>query len=85
MLLMLQNLASFTKAPPIFPQGPIPPGWVQTNGSVKYDRSWSDKLQPSIVFDITPQWSIQAGSFFTVAGKNAGREFGPLIGVWYKF
>jgi protein XagA len=79
MLLMLQNFASFTKAPPIFPQ------WVLTNGSSKYDRSWSDKLQPSIVFDITPQWSIQAGSFFTVAGKNAGREFGPLIGVWYKF
>lgn len=79
MLLMLQNFVSFTKAPPIFPD------WVKTNGVSKYDRSWSDKLQPSIVFDITPQWSIQAGSFFTVAGRNAGREFGPLIGVWYRF
>jgi hypothetical protein len=46
--------------------------------------SWT-KLQPSLVYDIAPQWSVQIGGFLTVAGVNAGRELGPTAGVWYRF
>jgi protein XagA len=56
-----------------------------TNGSGKFGHvSWS-KLQPSFVYDIAQQWSVQLGGFITVAGINAGRELGPMAGVWYKF
>ncbi|HTV33526.1 MAG TPA: hypothetical protein VME69_10575 [Methylocella sp.] len=54
-------------------------GWSQY-GSV----SWS-KLQPGIVYDVSPQWSMQIGGFLTVAGVNAGREIGPLAAIWYRF
>jgi protein XagA len=43
------------------------------------------KLQPSLVYDLSPQWSLQIGGFVTVAGVNAGRELGPFGGVWYRF
>ena len=46
--------------------------------------SWT-KLQPSLVYDIAPQWSVQIGGFITIAGINAGRELGPTAGVWYRF
>ncbi|HXW72798.1 MAG TPA: hypothetical protein VEK34_15470 [Methylocella sp.] len=46
--------------------------------------AWT-KIQPSVVYSITPQWSLQAGGFVTVWGKNAGRELGPMIGLWYRF
>lgn len=46
--------------------------------------SWT-KLQPSLVYDIAAQWSLQLGAFLTVAGINAGREIGPIVGVWYRF
>ena len=56
-----------------------------TNGSSKFGHvSWT-KLQPSFVYNITPQWSVQIGGFVTVAGVNAGRELGPMLGIWYKF
>ncbi|MGH6834415.1 MAG: hypothetical protein ACREC9_02480 [Methylocella sp.] len=55
------------------------------NGSLQFGHvSWT-KLQPSLVYDITPQWSVQIGGFVTVAGINAGRELGPTAGVWYRF
>lgn len=44
-----------------------------------------DKLQLSFVYDITSKWSVQAGLFMTVAGVNAGREFGPIAAIWYRF
>jgi hypothetical protein len=52
--------------------------------------SWTDcwmsvKLQPSIVYDVSRHWSIQAGFFATVAGQNAGRELGPTAALWYRF
>jgi len=47
-------------------------------------NSWH-KLQPSLVYDLSPQWSLQIGGFITVAGVNSGRELGPLVGVWYRF
>jgi protein XagA len=54
-----------------------------TNGSSKFGHvSWT-KLQPSFVYNITPQWSVQIGGFVTVAGVNAGRELGPML--WYRF
>jgi len=44
-----------------------------------------DQVQPSFVYNLNPQWSIQIGGFLTVAGVNAGRELGPMLGIWYKF
>ena len=56
-----------------------------TNGSGQFGHvSWT-KLQPSLVYDISPRWSVQIGGFITVAGINAGRELGPTAGVWYRF
>ncbi len=54
-----------------------------SGGGFKHS-SWH-KLQPSLVYDLSPQWSLQLGGFVTVAGVNAGRELGPLAGVWYRF
>jgi hypothetical protein len=56
-----------------------------SNGSSKFGHVSWDKLQPSIVCNIAPQWSIQIGGFFTLAGVNAGREFGPMAAIWYRF
>jgi hypothetical protein len=56
-----------------------------SNGTSQYGHvSWT-KLQPSLVYEIAPQWSAQIGGFLTVAGVNAGREFGPTAAVWYRF
>ncbi|WGJ16230.1 hypothetical protein QEV83_08325 [Methylocapsa sp. D3K7] len=56
-----------------------------SNGPGQFGHiSWT-KLQPSIVYDLAPQWSLQIGGFLTVAGENAGRELGPTAGVWYRF
>jgi hypothetical protein len=56
-----------------------------SNGTSQFGHvSWI-KLQPSLVYDIAPQWSMQIGGFLTVAGINAGRELGPTAGVWYRF
>lgn len=55
------------------------------SGSSQFGHvSWT-KLQPSIVFSITPNWSVQVGGFMTVSGVNAGRELGPIAAVWYRF
>lgn len=55
------------------------------NGAGQFGHvSWT-KLQPSLVYDIAPQWSVQIAGFLTVAGINAGRELGPAAGVWYRF
>lgn len=43
------------------------------------------KLQPSIVYDLSQQWSVEGGFFATVIGQNAGRELGPTAAVWYRF
>jgi hypothetical protein len=41
------------------------------NGSLQFGHiSWT-KLQPSLVYDIAPQWSVQIGGFITVAGIDA--------------
>jgi hypothetical protein len=56
-----------------------------TNGTSNFGHvSWT-KLQPSLVYTIAPQWSIQIGGFITIEGVNAGRELGPMAGIWYRF
>jgi protein XagA len=48
-------------------------------------RSASDKVQASVVYDVTPRWSVQVGAFHTVAGNNVVRETGPFGALWYRF
>lgn len=55
------------------------------NGTSHFGHTSWTKLQPSAVYAIAPNWSVQIGGFITVAGINAGREMGPLAGVWYRF
>jgi hypothetical protein len=43
------------------------------------------KLQVSGVLDLTETWSMQAGVFGSVAGRNGLRERGVVLGVWRKF
>jgi hypothetical protein len=43
------------------------------------------KLQFSVVYDLTKQWSLQGGAFTTFRGRNALHENGLLLGAWYKF
>lgn len=47
-----------------------------------YDYS---KLQLSVVYDLTKQWSLQAGGFTTFSGRNALQENGLVFGAWYRF
>jgi protein XagA len=49
------------------------------------DRPRQHKLQASAVFDMTENWSVQAGAFISVAGRSALKEQGVLLGVWRKF
>lgn len=39
----------------------------------------------SVVYDLTPRISLQAGYTATIAGRNSLRQRGPLVGFWYKF
>ncbi|MGA3302678.1 MAG: hypothetical protein ABSC72_05240 [Methylovirgula sp.] len=43
------------------------------------------KLQPSVVYDLSQQWSVEGGFFASVFGANAGRELGPTAALWYRF
>jgi len=44
-----------------------------------------EKLAFSGVYALNPAWSVQAGGFVTIAGRNAGQEIGPFAGLWYRF
>lgn len=57
-------------------EGPSPPIFPS------YDYS---KLQLSVVYDVTAQWSVQAGGFTAFSGRNALQENGLIFGGWYKF
>ena len=48
-------------------------------------RAAYDKLQVSLVYDLSRRWSVQVGAVRTVAGINAVRETGPLAALWYRF
>ena len=56
-----------------------------TNGTGNFGHVYWTKLQPSLVYNIAPQWSLQIGGFITIEGVNAGRELGPMAGIWYRF
>jgi hypothetical protein len=43
------------------------------------------KFQLSGVYELTRDWSVQAGAFTTYAGSNALRENGLIFGAWYRF
>lgn len=43
------------------------------------------KAQLSLVYEVTPDWSVQGGGFTTYAGRNALQENGLIFGVWHKF
>jgi hypothetical protein len=43
------------------------------------------KLQLSVVYDVTPAWSLQLGGFSAYAGRNNLQENGAIFGVWYRF
>lgn len=43
------------------------------------------KAQASVVYDLGPAWSAQAGIVRTLFGHNAVRETGPIFAVWYRF
>lgn len=52
---------------------PATPQWAQA------------KAQLSLVYRLSPEWRAQAGGFVTLAGLNAYRENGVLLGLWRKF
>jgi hypothetical protein len=54
-------------------------------GDVPFPANNYHKLQFSVIYDLTPQWSVQGGAFTTFAGRNALQENGVLTGVWYRF
>lgn len=45
----------------------------------------SNKAELSIVHELEPGFSIEAGSFRTVAGRNVLEETGLKIAFWYRF
>jgi len=48
-------------------------------------RLAQSKLAASLVYTITPKWSVQFGGFTTVAGTNTLHESGLLAGLWRRF
>lgn len=60
-------------------------GALQTASSPDFPSSGWEKLQLSFVYDFAERWSIQAGGFYTVVGRNAGRELGPVAALWWRF
>ncbi|PNG25968.1 hypothetical protein [Methylocella silvestris] len=60
-------------------------GSLQPGQAEGFPQSWWEKLQGSVVYDFNSVWSAQIGVFMTVAGKNTGRELGPVGAIWYKF
>lgn len=43
------------------------------------------KGQLSLVWQATPAWSVQAGAFVTLAGRNAAQENGAVLALWRRF
>jgi hypothetical protein len=51
------------------------------SGRAPFPANNYHKLQFSVIYDLTPQWSVQGGAFTTFAGRNALQENGILTGV----
>jgi protein XagA len=60
----------------VISEGASPPAFPS------YDYS---KLQLSVVYDLTRQWSLQGGGFTTYHGRNALQENGLIVGAWYRW
>lgn len=45
----------------------------------------SHKMQGSVVWSVTPAWSVQAGLYATAAGRAQGSQHGGLLAVWRRF
>ncbi len=58
---------------------------VQGEGAAPRSRPRQHKLQASAVFDLTETWSVQAGVFASVAGRDSLSERGVHLGLWRKF
>lgn len=69
LLLMLQSFTTMTVGRARLPF--LPGRWT--------------KLQASVVYDLTPRWSVQLGALTTVLGVNALREHGFVAAVWHRF
>jgi hypothetical protein len=54
-------------------------------GSGIFTKYRYSNLYASAVYDVTPEWSVQAGVLGTIAGRNALRERGVLVGLWRRF
>ena len=54
-------------------------------GTHWFPRSEYSNLEGSIVYDLDARWSIQAGVFATIQGRDALRERGVETAVWYRF
>lgn len=50
-----------------------------------FPTSQYSNVEASAVYDLTPHWSVQLGAFETIEGRNALREQGATIAVWYRF
>ncbi len=71
------------------------PGWAvlaqsfnvisDGEGRGVYPSSWYSKAQLSVLYDVAPGWTLQAGAFTTIAGENALRENGALLALWREF
>jgi protein XagA len=55
------------------------------SGSGIFRATRYHKLQGSVVYELTPDWAVQFGVIATVAGENALRERGVIVGVWRRF
>lgn len=69
LLLMAQSF-NIMSAPS---KNPAYPQWAQS------------KAQFSLVASLNADWRVQLGGFTTVAGQNAYREAGALLGLWRRF
>ncbi|MGG5808702.1 hypothetical protein [Falsiroseomonas sp. CW058] len=60
---------------------------VVTDGEGRgaYPSSWYTKAQLSLLYEVAPSWTLQAGAFTTLAGENALREHGALVALWRSF
>jgi hypothetical protein len=48
-------------------------------------EAWRVKAELGVVWAVTPRWSVQAGAFTTIAGRNAAHETGAKLAVWRSF
>ncbi|MCW2285500.1 hypothetical protein M2323_003357 [Rhodoblastus acidophilus] len=55
------------------------------SSSPSYPRWAQSKAQLSLVYALNENWRVQFGGFATLAGVNAYREYGALIGLWRRF